>query len=523
MSFVVVVVPDRGREPGILMAGPVLFAQQRGPGPGSTGADRLAIDAGHRHDPAGRGRDQHLGCPAQVARGQQSLLHHLPRFGGELDHRAAGDACQGAADRGQPPPIHIAEHVVSRPLGNGTGGIAQHHQLGTVVVGVQQRHVQIEPVIVLDQRVHAVRRDAGHLADPQARARGLLLRRADPYERNRVAVERAPGGAQVPAAGCQPAAGTGHRHVRLAQARAADAAVQDGLDPGPVVARVQPEPGHARAEPVQVVRQPVEPPTPDMNHVIGAVRAGHTQVQDRDLRLLDRTVTPVDPGSSPRPRLLRGRFPRSRLVHLLLRLWHACVHSSSRRAHWAPGLAEWLAANLREAGTAMAETAGQDGATRTLSENDFAVGIADRYFEDYAVGAVYEYGYASVTEAEIVAFAERFDPQPIHVDTRFAASGPFGGPIASGWPTAGIAMRLIVDHYVSRVASLASPGVDELRWPNPVRPGDLLRLRTTIAETRQSRSKPDRGLVRTHAELLNQNDQTVLSLVAINLIRLRNP
>ena len=89
----------------------------------------------------------------------------------------------------------------------------------------------------------------------------------------------------------------------------------------------------------------------------------------------------------------------------------------------------------------MAETAGHDGATRTLSEDDFAVGIADRYFEDYAVGAVYEYGYASVTEAEIIAFAERFDPQPIHIDTKFAARGPFGGVIASGWHTAAIAMR----------------------------------------------------------------------------------
>ena len=84
-------------------------------------------------------------------------------------------------------------------------------------------------------------------------------------------------------------------------------------------------------------------------------------------------------------------------------------------------------------------------------------------------------------------------------------------------------MRLVVDHYVSRVASLASPGVDELRWPTPVRPGDSLRLRTTILETRRSRSKPDRGLVRTRAELLNQHDQIVLSLVAMNLIRLRNP
>jgi acyl dehydratase len=87
----------------------------------------------------------------------------------------------------------------------------------------------------------------------------------------------------------------------------------------------------------------------------------------------------------------------------------------------------------------------------------------------------------------------------------------------------GLAMRLIVDHYLSHVASLASPGVDELRWPAPVRPGDSLRLRTTIVETRRSASKPDRGLVRTRVELLNQHDQTVLSLVAMNLLLLRNP
>jgi acyl dehydratase len=171
----------------------------------------------------------------------------------------------------------------------------------------------------------------------------------------------------------------------------------------------------------------------------------------------------------------------------------------------------------------VADSSGPGSATRTLSESDFAVGVAARYFEDYLPGAVYEYGYASVSEAEIVAFAERFDPQPIHVDARFAGSGPFGGLIASGWHTAGIAMRLIVTHYLSQVASLASPGVDELRWPTPVRPGDSLRLRATIVQARRSVSKPDRGLVRTRAELLNQHDQTALSLVAMNLLRLRRP
>jgi acyl dehydratase len=164
-----------------------------------------------------------------------------------------------------------------------------------------------------------------------------------------------------------------------------------------------------------------------------------------------------------------------------------------------------------------------DDTTRTLGEADFAAPIENRYFEDYHAGAVYEYGYAIVAEEEVVAFARRFDPQPFHVDAQLAAAGPFGGLIASGWHTAGVFMRLFADHYLSRVASLGSPGVDELRWPTPVRPGDRLRLRTTIIETRRSRSKPDRGLVHTQAELLNQDSQSALSLVAVNLLLLREP
>ena len=160
--------------------------------------------------------------------------------------------------------------------------------------------------------------------------------------------------------------------------------------------------------------------------------------------------------------------------------------------------------------------------TRTLSEADFAAPIEDRFFEDYEAGAVYEYGHATVTEEEIVAFARRFDPQPIHADARLAAAGPFGGLIARGWHTGGIFMRLFADHYLSRVASLGSPGLDELRWPVPVRPGDRLWLRTTTVETRRSRSKPDRGVVRTRAELLNQESLTALSLVAVNLLLLRD-
>ncbi|MEV0664504.1 MaoC family dehydratase [Actinomadura luteofluorescens] len=158
--------------------------------------------------------------------------------------------------------------------------------------------------------------------------------------------------------------------------------------------------------------------------------------------------------------------------------------------------------------------------TRALGD-DFAAPIDDRYFEDYTAGTTYEYGHVTVDEAEIIEFARRFDPQPIHVDPDFAASGPFAGIIASGWHTGSIMMRLFADHFLSRVASLASPGVDELRWPAPVRPGDTLRLRVTVLEARPSRSKPDRGIVATRAELLNQDDQIVLHTLPANLLRRR--
>lgn len=171
----------------------------------------------------------------------------------------------------------------------------------------------------------------------------------------------------------------------------------------------------------------------------------------------------------------------------------------------------------------MTQAAGPAGSTRTLSDDDFAASIDDRYFEDYVPGAVYEYGYVTVTETDILDFARQFDPQPMHVDPEFAARGPFHGLIASGWHTAGIMMRMFVDHYLSRVASLASPGLDELRWPAPVRPGDSLRLRATVVEARRSRSKPDRGLVRTQSELINQNEEVVLRVTAMNIIGARTP
>ena len=149
--------------------------------------------------------------------------------------------------------------------------------------------------------------------------------------------------------------------------------------------------------------------------------------------------------------------------------------------------------------------------------------VDDRYFEDFVAGTVAEFGPIAVDEAEVIAFARQFDPQPIHTDPAAAAAGPFGGLIASGWHTASLVMRVLVEQYLARRASLASPGVDELRWLQPVRPGDVLRVRTTVLEARRSRSKPDRGLVRTKIEALNQNGQVVMSMAAMNLFRCRDP
>jgi acyl dehydratase len=159
--------------------------------------------------------------------------------------------------------------------------------------------------------------------------------------------------------------------------------------------------------------------------------------------------------------------------------------------------------------------------SRLLSDTDLPAPVADRWFEDYVPGSVYEFGHVSLTEDEIVAFAKTYDPQLIHTDPAWAASGPFGGLIASGMHTMAATMRLYVDHYVSRVASLASPGLDEIRFVRPVRPGDELRTRIDIADARLSRSKPDRGLVHTGIEILNQADDVVLSFKAMNFFAVR--
>jgi len=170
-----------------------------------------------------------------------------------------------------------------------------------------------------------------------------------------------------------------------------------------------------------------------------------------------------------------------------------------------------------------ADAAGEALVDRQLlpAFDSFAVQPDRRYFEDYAVSRVYEFGTITVTEEKIIEFAKLFDPQYFHVDPVKAAASQFGGIIASGWHTASLTMRLYADHYLSHVATLASPGIDELRWPNPLRPGDTIRIRVTVLEARLSRSKPDRGIVRARVETINQRDEVVLSMNAVSILARR--
>ena len=143
-----------------------------------------------------------------------------------------------------------------------------------------------------------------------------------------------------------------------------------------------------------------------------------------------------------------------------------------------------------------------------------------RCFEDYTEGATYLCGSVTLTEDDIVRFAAAYDPQAMHVDRLLAGDGPFGTVIASGWQTVALVMRLFVENFLPR-NGLPSPGVDELRWTLPVRPGDTLTLRATVTEARRSRSKPDRGLIHSFMEVLNQHNAVVMTMRPVNPVRVR--
>lgn len=137
-----------------------------------------------------------------------------------------------------------------------------------------------------------------------------------------------------------------------------------------------------------------------------------------------------------------------------------------------------------------------------------------RWFEDFAIGDATDVGPVTVTEDEIIAFATQFDPQPFHIDPEAAKSSPFGGLIASGWHTTALFMGMFVRAILLDSASLGSPGVEEIRWTAPVRPGDTLTGRVTIADVQPSKTKAARGTVFTSNEVFNQKGELVMTLKA---------
>ncbi|MEZ5708052.1 MAG: MaoC family dehydratase [Blastomonas sp.] len=146
------------------------------------------------------------------------------------------------------------------------------------------------------------------------------------------------------------------------------------------------------------------------------------------------------------------------------------------------------------------------------------------HYEDLEVGAKHRYGNYHVTREDVLDFASKYDPQPFHLDDEAAAKTHFGRLAASGWHTGAMMMAMNVKSWQDRpLASLGSPGIDELRWLKPVYPGDTLRCEGELLEKRRSRSRPDMGITKNRTIVYNQHDEPVMSVIANGLIKVRNP
>ena len=148
--------------------------------------------------------------------------------------------------------------------------------------------------------------------------------------------------------------------------------------------------------------------------------------------------------------------------------------------------------------------------------------VSERYLEDFAVGQTFSSGRLRIEEGRIVAFAAEFDPQPFHLDDAAARESFFGELTASGWYTAAVSMRLLMETGLKPAGGYIGAGADGFRWPRPVRPGDELRVECEVIEVRPSQSHPDRGLIKLRLTTLNQDDQAALSYIA-NMVVLRRP
>jgi len=145
-----------------------------------------------------------------------------------------------------------------------------------------------------------------------------------------------------------------------------------------------------------------------------------------------------------------------------------------------------------------------------------------QYFEDIAVGHKASFGHYEVTREEVLAFAEKYDPQPFHLSDAAAAATHFGRLSASGWHTCAMTMTMLVENLkANKQAGLGSPGVDELRWLKPVFPGDTLRCETEVLDKRVSASRPEMGIFHTRMTVLNQHDQRVMTFISTGLVATR--
>ncbi len=151
-----------------------------------------------------------------------------------------------------------------------------------------------------------------------------------------------------------------------------------------------------------------------------------------------------------------------------------------------------------------------------------ATAVSKLYFEDFPIGQVLSIGSRDVTEEAVLDFARQWDPQPFHVDKEKAKASIYGGLIASGWHTCAMAMRMMCDSYLLEAASLGSPGIDELRWLKPVRPGDTIRGEREVVEAKPSKSKPDRGVLVFLWRVYNQHDELVMTMKGMGMF-LRRP
>jgi acyl dehydratase len=147
--------------------------------------------------------------------------------------------------------------------------------------------------------------------------------------------------------------------------------------------------------------------------------------------------------------------------------------------------------------------------------------MQDLYFEDFKVGDKFVSPGITVTDSMILDFAFKYDPQPFHIDVEAAKASSFGGLISSGFQTLALGFRMFLETGAFRACGMGSPGIDEVRWPRPVRPGDTIHSELTIAEIRPSRSKPDRGMMITKMRVINQNGEDVLTFSGMQLTRRR--